>query len=393
MKFTQSKINSFRPPAGKREHELIDDALPGFGIRWRGNPRTGEYGGGVYFAKTKTGVKHSRVSLGKISKVPLSDAQRGAREVFSMAARRLVPGVERRKATARINDTIAGRIDDFVAYLDGKERTAKHCDAARRAFEKYLTALLPFSPFDIDRSMIAKELERIEIESGASTAGHVRSHLSTFFAWLMAKKGVPLISNPVDGTDAVTRKPRTRLLQPDEVRAIFGALLPPGDDYSDVVRLLFLCGLRRAEAAGLVRAEINLGAAQIELPADRTKSRRPYIQPLSSQALAVLTPRASRTGLVFGSGKNVFSAWGLRKEELDARSGVRDWVLHDARRWLVTRMVEELAVEPWVADGCIGHHVGGVVARTYNVGTYLGPRRAALERYGAWLEELLAAKA
>lgn len=183
--------------------------------------------------------------------------------------------------------------------------------------------------------MVSKQLDRIKDENGPSAAKHSRSHLSTFYAWLIAT-GKHLGLNPVDGTTSLGGKSRERLLKPHEVGAIWAALPPPGDDYGDMVRLLFPLGVRREEIGALTRGEINFKAKQLEIPGARTKSGRDFIVPLSPPALAILQARASRTGLIFGRGKSVFSAWSWCKARLDEKSDTHGWVLHDARRLMST---------------------------------------------------------
>ena len=100
MKFTQARVNSLRPPAGKADHDEIDDAMPGFGVRFRGG------GLGTYFIKYKIGTQHGRLSLGKVSKVTLADAQAAARRHFSGVADKVNPSTERAKAVAKASDTI-----------------------------------------------------------------------------------------------------------------------------------------------------------------------------------------------------------------------------------------------------------------------------------------------
>jgi Arm DNA-binding domain len=223
MKFTQARINAFRPPVGKPEYELIDDAMPGFGVRWRANV-AGKFGAGVYFAKAKVGAKHSRLGLGKICKVTLEHAQAEARDYFALAARKVNPSTERAKAVAKVNDTVESHIDGFVAYLrDDQQRGASHIKDVERTLHRYLKALHGFTPVDIDRAMVTKQLERIKVENGASMSRHCRSHAATFFAWLMAT-GVPLLVNPVVGTPTTKYKPREKMPTWDEMCSIWAAL-------------------------------------------------------------------------------------------------------------------------------------------------------------------------
>jgi Arm DNA-binding domain len=183
MKFTQAKINAFRPPPGKREHEEIDDAMPGFGARWRANGAS-SYGEGVYFVKFKIGRKHGRLSLGKVSKVTLADAQADARTHFAMVARKVNPSTERAKAVVKVNDTIADHINGFRNYLrDEKVRSASHIHEVERSLRRYFVALHRFNPVDVDRAMVTKELSRIRTENGPIAADRSRSHLSTFSAY------------------------------------------------------------------------------------------------------------------------------------------------------------------------------------------------------------------
>ena len=111
MRFTQARVNSLKPPAGKADHEEIDEAMPAFGIRFRNG------GPGTYFIKYQLGGKHGRLSLGKVSKVTLADAQAAAQRHFAVIADKIDPSIERAKAVAKVSDTIEPLIDDFVGYL------------------------------------------------------------------------------------------------------------------------------------------------------------------------------------------------------------------------------------------------------------------------------------
>ena len=114
MRFTQSRVNTLRPPAGKADHEEMDEAMPAFGLRFRNG------GPGTYFIKYKIGTQHGRLSLGKVSKVLLADAQAAAKRHFAVLADKINPSVERAKAVDKVSDTIEPLIDDFAGYLRAK---------------------------------------------------------------------------------------------------------------------------------------------------------------------------------------------------------------------------------------------------------------------------------
>jgi integrase len=74
----------------------------------------------------------------------------------------------------------------------------------------------------------------------------------------------------------------------------------------------------------------ELNGAEWTITAERTKNRRTHTIPLSSQALTLLPERRKREN-VLGEGENGFQGWSRAKANLDLRSGVDDWRLHDLR--------------------------------------------------------------
>ena len=80
------------------------------------------------------------------------------------------------------------------------------------------------------------------------------------------------------------------------------------------------------------------------------------------------------------------------KKRLDIISGVANWRFHDLRRSFATHSTERLAISPVIADKILNHVTGQVrgVAAIYQHGEYLEERRIALQRWGNFIEELVA---
>ena len=150
MRFTQARVNSLKPPAGKADHEEIDEAMPGFGIRFRNG------GSGTYFIKYRLGGKDGRLSLGKVSKITLADAQAAAKRHFAVLADKIDPSIERARAVAKVSDTIEPLIDDFVGYLRRNGRADTYLAEVERSLRRYFSPLHRFNAADINRAMIAK---------------------------------------------------------------------------------------------------------------------------------------------------------------------------------------------------------------------------------------------
>ena len=63
---------------------------------------------------------------------------------------------------------------------------------------------------------------------------------------------------------------------------------------------------------------------------------------------------------------------------------------HDLRRTMRTHLGETLGV-PWhIAERCLNHSLG-TITTTYDVGDYVAERRVALEKWAAYVEQLVAA--
>jgi integrase len=87
------------------------------------------------------------------------------------------------------------------------------------------------------------------------------------------------------------------------------------DDFSRIVRLLLLCGCRRAEIGGLRWEEVDPEKRCIHLPAARVKNGRPFLIPLSDQAMDILSAVPIREGcdFLFGNASGSLVGPGPRK--------------------------------------------------------------------------------
>ena len=69
-----------------------------------------------------------------------------------------------------------------------------------------------------------------------------------------------------------------------------------------------------------------------------------------------------------------------------------DWRFHDLRRSCATHSTEKLGISPVMADEILNHVTGQVrgVAAIYQHGEYLQERRGALQKWGDFIEDLVA---
>ena len=134
-------------------------------------------------------------------------------------------------------------------------------------------------------------LSSIATELSGASANRVQSSLSSLFAWAISE-GL-FDANPVIGIDRRKEHPRKRLIEPDELRAIWAALRD--DAYGDIVKLLVLTAARREEIGALRWSEVDFDRGLITLPPERTKNHREHEIMLSAPATAILRARPRLT--------------------------------------------------------------------------------------------------
>ena len=208
--------------------------------------------------------------------------------------------------------------------------------------------------------------------------------MSAMFTWGM-KEGL-VLTNPVINTNKRSERPRDRVLNYAELRSVWNAL--EDDQYGTIVKLLMLTGQRLNEIAGLRWSEVHFDRNLISLPGARTKNGRPHNIPMSTTVHALLKAQPRREGrdLIFGRREGPFSGFSRRKAELDKRTAIEPWVIHDIRRSVATRMAER-GVLPHVVEALLNHasgHKSGI-AGVYNLASYEKEKAQAV---ALWDEDL-----
>ena len=141
---------------------------------------------------------------------------------------------------------------------------------------------------------------------------------------------------------------------------------------------------RTGEVRGARWSEIDTEAAIWTIPADRTKTGRPFRVALSSMALGVLAEARERFGSIglvlpgrggnpvgHGSVGTLFRRLGIEGTPHGLRSSFRDWC-------------GETGVPREVAEACLAHVVGGVEG-AYARSDLLERRREVMEDWGRYL--------
>jgi integrase len=380
VKLTKDAVEKLIRPQDKADYTVWDDELPCFGVRMRGTSKKWDC---LY----RVNGKQRRESLGDVRKITLEDARKIARQRFAQVELGIDPGAERTKA--KVQALLFGAVID--RYLDDRKglrpRTLENLTRHLKNHWKPLHSL-PLS--EIKRADVAARVQELSKERGRHAAARARDNLSALYGWAMGEglcEANPVVAtnDPLKGVAA-----RDRVLNDDEIRAIWTACRD--DDFGRIVKLLLLSGCRRDEIGGLRWSEINLETGVLTIPGTRTKNHRTLELKLPGTALGILRSQPRRReDYVFGLRGRAFSAWSYNSLRLNARiveaqgKPLAPWRLHDLRRTMRSNL-GRLGVPPHVAELAINHVKGGVQG-VYDRHKYQPEIGAAL---ALWATHLLA---
>jgi integrase len=351
-----------------------DRELKGFGVRRQSSEAK------MFVLNYRTGGGARRqINIGRYgSPWTVETARKEALRLAGLVVSGQDPHETKAAQEAKASETLGAVINRYLIVAAERQRPRTYLET-ERALKTHWKAFHAVSVFDLRRRTLADHLDGIKSSSGPSAATRAWSCLNTCLAWAI-RRGYELPGgNPATGLNPAPAPERDRVLTAAELKAIWSAT-GDGTDYSRIIRLLMLTGQRRNEWGWAEWIEIV--GDELRLPKARVKNNQAHVVPLSALALAQLPPRG-RSPYVFGNRGHKFGGWSREKADLDERSGVAGWVVHDLRRTVATLMAELKIAAPHVIEAALNHQSGhkAGVAGVYNRATYAAEVRDALARW------------
>lgn len=386
IRFTDAFVRKLALPAGKTDHIQWDPDLPGFGVRLRP-------GKASFIVQYRIGTDQRRKSLGDVRKLTVEDARSVARKRFAQIELGVDPDAEEeQRRVEQASDALTFE-KAVVRYLEARQpKMARNTYiAADRYLSRHCGPIQKKPVAKVTFKDIADLIRDLIEKHGETSAARARSALATFFVWAMRQAMTQ--TNPVIGTENPIegKAPRDRVLNDDEIRAIWQNCAD--DEFGKIIRLLFLTACRRDEIGCLRWPEVDLPAGKMALPKERTKSKRPHALTLPATAVAILGSirRRNSRDTLFGGGANGFNAWSYSTLALNGRittaagKALAPWRIHDVRRTVRTRL-GKLGVLPHIAELVLNHtgHKSGI-GGVYDHHDYEPEITAALAKWEAHL--------
>ncbi|MFW5834035.1 MAG: tyrosine-type recombinase/integrase [Pseudomonadota bacterium] len=366
-----------RLAAPTKETFWWDESTPGFGIR--------SYPSGSHFFVIQyegSGGRTKRTKLCRVSEaVSLDQIRSRARSALAdagLARARMDPIEEKSQAIGEF-------VEPWLAFKKDKLKPRTWIE-----YERHLRVQAkPLHGIEARRlnlKQVARLLDDVREKRGQRAGDSLRSTLSSFCSWLVARGEMEL--NPVTGTDAEPVKVRDRVLDFDELARVWLAA-DPATHGGAMIRLAMLTALRRSEAGGLERDEVNLAEMQFDISGTRMKNNVAFVCPMPEAALEFVASRLGPRQYLFGRTR-AYSGFSNLIESLPARSGVKNWGTHDLRRSFATHSNALGLAAPHIIEAQLHHistdasaHKG--VARHYNKARYLKERRELVETWASVL--------
>jgi integrase len=354
---------SIRALKAEKRTDFWCNKTPGFGIR------VGKL--------TKTFIVkrgNSRIKLGPYPQLSLQEARKKASAVKYE---------EPEAKPLSFNEAV----DRFVKlHCEQKNRpsTAKGTERLLRKHFGHLRSL------NCGKRKILDVLDQLAVETPGE-ANHAFVAARTFFRWCERRdycaNSMRTLQMPCP------RKRRKRILNDDELRAVWKAAGEMESDFGEIVRLLMLTGQRRGEIGGLRDTYYSHNRQTVCLPGELTKNRQEHTFPVGPMASAMIAKRLTqeRTNeLLFPARGSAlpFSGWSKCKKALDKLVNIPPWTLHDLRRTFRTNL-GRLKVRPDIAERLVNHITARTeMEETYDLYTYLPEMREAMLMWEAFLQGL-----
>lgn len=403
LKMTDSFVRSIRPDGRRRV--LTDGQTRGLELH------VSKAGFKVWFFWYRpAGGGSRRLRLGDYPALSLYAARQAAID----AARRVATGedpqadriAERRTPKERLKPVTVGDLWETYAEQELPQKRPTTIEHYRWLWEKHVGPAFASTPLaDLDRASIRALVRKVGT-STPTTANRCLALVKGIMSFAVREE--LLAANPAAGLAPIFKETsRDYVITDDQIRAYWKTLdrapmdktINASAQMCAALRLAVVTATRGEETVGIHTREIDIPTRTWNLPADRTKQKRPQTVPLNARAWEILCDRLGDDPEKWGS-RYVFPKRGDPNEHTRRHSLTRAlahvrkgaglterFINHDWRRTCATYIIARGGFHEDVATKILGHRsTGPKVTQIYMRHSYDAEKRRALD---TWLDILL----
>ncbi len=373
-RLTDKFLTSLKAPQSGRL-EVSDTEARGLVFRLTS---AGKSSWAVRYTNPKT-RKQGRHTLGDYPALSLAKA----REAVIAFRAKLIEGED---PTRKPLKTVADLVSAYCkSYVDTHTRKAAQ---TRALFEQHVLPRIGNMVLkDVRRGDIIDLLERLQEDGLRSQVNRTQSAISAALNWAVNEGQIEV--NPILGLKRrVKESERDRVLSDTELKAIWLAADQRSTPSRELLQILILTMQRRDEVRGMRWDELDEEEKVWIIPADRNKSTRKHLVPLTSVVWDILE-RLPRLGpYVFTTdGERAYAGHSKLGSAMREASKVDSWTLHDIRRTGRTGL-SRLGVPSQTAE-LVLNHARPRLEKTYDLYSFASEKRDALERWAEHVERIV----
>jgi integrase len=345
--------------------------------------------------------KEKRLSLGTYPEVSIAQARERRDEARKLVATGIDPGAQRKInrliGLDRAANTFAVVAREWIAkHLE--KRAESHRSKVVRRLEMYAYPWIGNRPIsEVSAREILGLLQRIEGRS-ADTAQRLKQNIGQVMRYAVAAGRTERDpTGDLRGALApIAGGHFAAVTEPKDVGALLRAIHGYTGHFvtQSALRLAPLVFLRPGELRHAEWTEIDLDAADWNIPAERMKMRQAHIVPLAKQAVEILTDLKPLTG----KGRYVFpSARGRSRPMSEGAilAALRtlgydrtQMTGHGFRAMARTLLDEKLKFRPDIIEHQLAHAVRDPLGRAYNRTSHIDERRRMMQEWADYLDKL-----
>jgi integrase len=323
-------------------------------------------------------------TIGRTDHMTIDDARAASVEIVG----RIKQGLPAKEAKPESLSTVA---ENWLARVGKGQREI--VEKERRIRKYLLPQLGDLVLTEIKKSHVAAMLDKIETKHGGRTADMVKTDLLAIAKWHSERVDdytVPFVGmKKRDEAGA-----RDRVLNPDELRAVWTAAAADGSRFGAIVRLALYTAQREGKIISMKWSDIDDTGTWTIPRSDHPKEKGTpdkLMLPPAALDLIKAQPRFKSSDFIFQAARGTGHLTGVSqlKAAFDAKlPPMANWTVHDLRRSARTYMAE--ADVPFhVAEKILGHKLAGVAA-TYDRSKLSAQMTAALATLANYIERIVA---
>lgn len=343
--------------------------------------------------------KRTTFTIGVYPSITLAQARAKREEFRALLAQGIDPQEKAKEEEQAINEQIE---NSFLSVAEKwKEKKALEIEPTTlkknwRRLETYVFPLLGHLPVaEVLHNVVIKSLEPLNHQGKGDTLKCTIRLINEILNYAVNYGLLPF--NPCANVNAVFnfgKNEHNPTIRPEELSELLYKLQNSKMTLFTrcLIKFQLLTMTRPIEASSVEWAEIDLAKSLWAIPAEKMKTRKPHIVPLSTQAQQVLNVMQEFTG----NAQYVFQSARVPNKPMNSQTvnkalvdlGYKDKLTGHGLRSIGSTYLNEYEpmISPDVIEACLSHGIKDQVRRAYNRSDYLEQRKPVMQLWGDYVE-------